>query len=92
MGVLKFCTYNREERAYDLCSWAPAKPTSAVAHFEHCFGLPGQRHVVYSDRKAEGVCEEYRSVHWVHRAVSNVEQCSRVVKAQVAARKSNRNT
>lgn len=42
---------------------------------------------MYPDGKAEGVCEEDGSVHWVHRTVPDVEQCSCVVEAQVAARR-----
>lgn len=41
---------------------------------------------MYPDGKAEGVCEEDGSVHWVDRAVPDVEQRRCVVKAQVAAR------
>lgn len=41
---------------------------------------------MYTDGKAEGVCEIDGSVHWVDGAVPDVEQCSCVVKAQIAAR------
>lgn len=37
--------------------------------------------------KVEGVCEEDGPVHRLHGAVSDVEQCGGVVKAQVAARR-----
>lgn len=56
---------------------------------KHGFGLFGQGHVVYPDGKAEGIREEDGSVHWVDRAVPDVEQCSCVVKAQVAAKRDN---
>lgn len=56
-------------------------------HIKHGFGLFGQGHVVYPDGKAEGICEEDGSVHGVHRTVPDVEQCSCVVKAQIAARR-----
>lgn len=39
---------------------------------------------MYPDGKTEGICKENGSVHWVNRTVSNVKQCSCVVKAQVA--------
>lgn len=55
------------------------------AHIKHCFGLFGEGHVVYPDCEAEGICEEDGSVHRVHGAVPDVEQCGCVVKAQVAA-------
>lgn len=42
---------------------------------------------MYPDGKAEGICEEDGSVHGVHRTVPDVEQCSCVVKAQIAARR-----
>lgn len=47
---------------------------------------------MYPDSKAERICEENGSVHGVNRTVPDVEQCSCVVKAQVAARGDNRNT
>lgn len=56
------------------------------AHIKHGFGLFRQGHIVYTDGKAEGICEIDGSVHWVDGAVPDVEQCSCVVKAQVAAR------
>lgn len=42
---------------------------------------------MYPDGKAKGICEEDGSVHWVDRAVPDVEQRGCVVKAQVAARR-----
>lgn len=60
---------------------------SGDTHIKHGFGLFGQWHIVYSDGKAERICEEDGSVHGVDRAVPDVEQCSRVVEAQVAVRR-----
>lgn len=58
-----------------------------TVNLKHSFGLFGKGHIVYPDCKAEGICEEDGSVHWVDRTVPDVEQCCCVVKAQVTARR-----
>lgn len=58
-----------------------------TVNLKHSFGLFGKGHIVYPDGKAEGICEEDGSVHWVDRTVPDVEQCCCVVKAQVTARR-----
>lgn len=45
---------------------------------------------MYPDGEAEGIGEEDRSVHGVNGTVSDVEQCGRVVEAQVADRGENK--
>lgn len=63
---------------------------SAVHNLKHGCGLFGQGHVMYPDGKTEGICKVNGSVHRVNRTIPNVEQRSRVVKAQVAERRGNK--
>lgn len=56
------------------------------SNLEHGFSLFRQGNVVYPHGEAEGVGEEDGSVHRVDRTVSDMEQCGRVVEAQVADR------
>lgn len=52
---------------------ASVKLILMTVNLKHGFGLSGEGHIVYPDGKAEGICEEDGSVHWVDRTVPDVE-------------------